>query len=97
MLGEPIANRGDGSFVCGWSRVWPVKDSHFTEQNHCDAAPFSFADVGSQFAEETFDVSPRDVAAGWSSEKGGQRLLMFLPHWPMVLLHSTTDKTEPST
>ena len=73
-----------------------VKDSHLTEENHGNSAPFPLADVGSQFAEEVFDVSPRDVAAGRSNEKGGQRLLVFLPRWPTVLFRSTTDKTERS-
>ena len=80
MLGEPIADGRDGSFVGGRSRMRPMKDSHFAEEHHRDSASFTFADVGSELSKQAFDVSPSDVPARGSNEDRFQSFLVLLPH-----------------
>ena len=57
-----------------------MKDSHFTEQDHSDAASFALADFRPKLPKEGLDVLPLDVCAGWVSEDCVERALMLPLH-----------------
>ena len=61
-----------------------MEDAHLVEQNDCDAATFALGDFRSKTAQESFDVLPGDVRAGWVCEDCFQRLLMGALHARMV-------------
>jgi len=45
-----------------------MEHAHFVEQNNRDPATFAFTDFGAKLLEESFDILPLDVCAGWMSE-----------------------------
>lgn len=45
-----------------------MKDAYLAKQNNRDAATFPFGNVGAKFDEQSFNVSPLNVSAGWPRE-----------------------------
>ena len=61
-----------------------MEDADLFEENDCDAAAFAFNDLGSQAAEESFNVLPGNVRAGRVRKDCFQSSLMGPLHAPMV-------------
>lgn len=62
------------------------------EQDDCHAAALALADLATQFPQESFDVAPLDIGAGWVDKDGFERALMLPLHAP----NSTTTKYQRS-
>lgn len=61
-----------------------VEDTHFAKQDYRHSASFALRDLGSKNLEQSFDVLPYDVRAGWTRIDRLECALMTALHVPMV-------------
>lgn len=71
----------------------PVKDAHLTIQKDRDPASCPLLNFGTQFSEETFNITPLNIAAGRSRKDQFNNPLVPSLHHFMVLIFSTKFKT----
>jgi hypothetical protein len=84
MLLQPLSDACHSAFVRIGRRVGPVKYPNFLKEDHGDTTTLSFADLGAQFFEKRFDISPLNIAAGGPGEDQFEGALVLSPHAPMV-------------
>ena len=67
-----------------------VEDASVAKQSHADPGPLSLTDLRTQFDEQRFDVSLRNIAAGRVAEDRGQEPSVPAFHNTMVPQFDTT-------
>jgi hypothetical protein len=61
VLFKPLPNADHRALVGVWRRLWPVKDTHFTEKHDSDPAAFALGNLSAKFNEQGLDVVPLQV------------------------------------
>ena len=84
MLFKPLLDGDYGTLVCLWRGVGPVKDADLLEKVDGDATALSLGDLSAKSNEESLDVLPGDVRAGWVGEEGFESLAVTALRGAMV-------------
>ena len=61
-----------------------MKHPAFSKQPHSDTGTFPFCDICAQFLEQSFDVIPLNVCAGWMQKELFNSFLMLTFHDKMM-------------
>jgi hypothetical protein len=80
VLFKPTTNAAHRTFIDFWGGMRPMKDAYFSEEDYCDPAAGSTADVGPQLDEQGLDSVPRNIGTCRTGEDQIQRPLMASFH-----------------
>lgn len=84
MLFKPLLDGDYGTLVRLWRGVGPVKDADLLEEVDGDATALSLGDLSAKPIEESLNILPGDIRAGWVGEDGFESLAVAALHGPIV-------------
>ena len=71
-----------------------MKNPSFAKQTNTNTGTFSLTQLRAKFDKQRFDVSPINIAAGWSGKYQFQCFLMFAFHMGIVPRIGTVSKVK---